>query len=299
MTTGGESMSGSGGSLAGKVIVVSGASRRLGRCYALALAQAGARVVALARTLGDGTNPQGTLREVEATAQARGLEVVARQCDLSDEMQVHAVVEAAANEFGGIDVVVNNAVAYANRINCREIPRSKWDEAFAVNVRAPYVLIDAAVPSMQIRGGGAIVNVTSLAAGKTGKGGGAHHGLLLYGLTKAALNRMTTWYAAELENSNIAVNAISPGDVSVYMRLVNGVGADETDEVVEGEQLDEAFWGDPVVWLAGVGPAEMTGEILHTYTFSEEWGPRPESPRQRSPIINQILGRDNLTARRR
>ena len=163
-----------------------------------------------------------------------------------------------------------------------------------MNVRAPYVLIDTALPHLQARGGGSIVNVTSLAAGKTGKGGGAHHGLLLYGVTKAALNRMTTWYAAELESSNIAVNAISPGDVSVYMRVVNGVGADETDEVVEGEQLDEAFWGDPVVWLVGARPSEMTGEILHTYTFGEGWGPRPETPPQRSPIIEQILGRDNL-----
>jgi NAD(P)-dependent dehydrogenase (short-subunit alcohol dehydrogenase family) len=116
-------------------------------------------------------------------------------------------------------------------------------------------------------------------------------------VTKAALNRMTTWYAAELESSNIAVNAISPGDVSVYMRVVNGVGADETDEVFEGEQLDEAFWGDPVVWLAGARPSEMTGEIVHTYTFGEAWGPRPETPPPRSPIIEQILGRDNLKAR--
>jgi NAD(P)-dependent dehydrogenase (short-subunit alcohol dehydrogenase family) len=287
-------MAGTGGDLDGKVIVVSGASRRLGRCYALALAQAGARVIALARTMGEDSTQVGTLREVEATARARGLEVVARRCDLGDEAQVRTVVEDAAQEYGGIDGIVNNAIAFANRRDCTGISRADWNEAFAVNVRAPYVLIDTALPHLRARGGGSIVNVTSLAAGKTGKGGGAHHGLLLYGVTKAALNRMTTWYAAELESSDIAVNAISPGDVSVYMRLVNGIAADDTDEVVEGEQLDEPFWGDPVVWLARVRPSEMTGEILHTYTFGEEWGPRPETPPQRSPIVEQILGRDNL-----
>jgi NAD(P)-dependent dehydrogenase (short-subunit alcohol dehydrogenase family) len=288
---------GSDGSLAEKVIVVSGASRRLGRCYTLALAGAGARVVALARTLGDDATKLGTLREVEATARARGLEVTTRQCDLRDELQVRAAVEDTARDFGGIDGIVNNAIAFTNRIDCAGISRVDWDEAFSVNVRAPYVLIDAALPHMHRRGGGSIVNVTSLSAGKTGKGGGAHHGLLLYGVTKAALNRMTTWYAAELESGGIAVNAISPGDASAYMRLVNGIGADVEREVVEGDQLDEAFWGDPVVWLAGVRPDEMTGEILHTYTFGEEWGPQPETPPQRSPLVQQILGRDNLKAR--
>jgi NAD(P)-dependent dehydrogenase (short-subunit alcohol dehydrogenase family) len=283
--------------LAGKVIVVSGASKRLGRCYALALARAGAQVVALARTLGDDPAQMGTLREVEATARAEGLQVAARRCDLEDEASIRDVVEQAAREFGGIDGIVNNAV-FADRIKSRGIARSHWDRAFGVNVRAPYVLIDTAAPHMEQRGGGSIINITSLAAGKTGKGGGAHRGLLLYGLTKAALNRMTSWYAAELEGGNIAVNAISPGDVSVYMRLVNGIDPETPDrEVVAGEQLDEAFWGDPVVWLAGARPAQVTGEILHTYTFGESWGPSRDRPPQWSPAIQRILGRDNLKSR--
>jgi NAD(P)-dependent dehydrogenase (short-subunit alcohol dehydrogenase family) len=279
------------------VIVVSGASRRLGRCYALALARAGAQVVALARTLGEDPAQFGTLREVEATARASGLQVAVRRCDLADEAQARQVVDGAAREFGGVDCVVNNAVAFAGRMECNGISRSDWDDAFAVNVRAAYVLIDTALPHMQARGGGSIINITSLSAGATGKGGGAHKGLLLYGLTKAALNRMTTWYAAELESSGIAVNAISPGDASAYMRLVNGIGADDSREVIEGQQPDEAFWGNPVVWLAGVRPDELTGEVLHTYTFGETWGPRPERPPQWSPAIEQIRGRDNLKAR--
>jgi NAD(P)-dependent dehydrogenase (short-subunit alcohol dehydrogenase family) len=287
-----------GGSLAGKVVVVSGASRRLGRCYALALASAGARVVALARTLGDDPSRLGTLREVEATARARGLDVTARRCDLTDEDSVRAVVDDVAKQFGGIDALVNNAVAHAVGRECRGIPPTVWEEAFDVNVRAPYLLIDNALPHLQARGGGSIVNVTSLAAGPTGKGGGAHQGLLLYGITKAALNRMTTWYAAELEDSGIAVNAISPGDVSVYMRVVNGFDPEARDrEVVAGEQLDAEFWGSPVVWLAGIRPADMTGQIVHTYTFRDSWGPPAQAPREWPPAIGAILGRDNLRPR--
>jgi NAD(P)-dependent dehydrogenase (short-subunit alcohol dehydrogenase family) len=283
--------------LAGKVAIVTGASKRLGRCYAMALARAGAQVVALARTLGDDPTRMGTLAEVAASAKAAGLKVAARRCDLADEAQVREAIASTVGEFGGVDAIVNNAVLFADRIETRDIPRDNWDVAFAVNVRAPYVLTDLARPVMEARGGGSIINITSLAAGKTGKGGGAHRGLLLYGLTKAALNRQTTWFAAELESANIAVNAISPGDVSVYMRLANGIDAEAPNkEVVAGEQLDEAFWGDPVVWLAGARPADVTGEILHTYTFGETWGPRYEKPPQRSPLLQQILGRDNLKA---
>jgi NAD(P)-dependent dehydrogenase (short-subunit alcohol dehydrogenase family) len=283
--------------LSGRVAIVTGASKRLGRCYALALASAGAQVIALARTLGDDPKALGTLVEVEESARARGHRVTAVQCDLADDEAVRKLVEAVGNEFGRIDIIVNNAVMFSTRMETTGISRSDWDTAFAVNVRAPYVLIDTALPFME-KHGGSIINITSLAAGQTGKGGGAHKGLLLYGLTKASLNRLTSWYAAELADANIAVNAISPGDVSVYMRLANGIPADESDDkIVEGEQVDERFWGDPVVWLASARVADLTGEVLHTYTFGETWGPKREIELAPSALIEKILGRDNLAGR--
>ncbi len=285
-------------SLAGKVVLVAGASKRLGRCYALSLARAGSRVAALARSMGDDPTVFGTLTEVEQTARNEGLDVTAMRCDLADEADIQRTVAQIVKTFGGIDGIVNNAVLFAERRECVGISAEDWNLAFAVNVRAPYLLIDAAIPHMTARGGGSIVNITSLSAGKTGKGGGAHQGLLLYGLTKAAMNRMTTWYAAELEDQGIAVNAISPGDVSVYMRLVNGIGANVPDRnVVAGEQLDEAFWGDPVVWLMAARPEAVTGEVLHTYTFRESWGPQGEAPIAWSPTIQKILRRNNLKPR--
>jgi citronellol/citronellal dehydrogenase len=285
-------------SLEGKVIVVSGASRRLGRCYALALARAGARVVGLARTVGNDPGKMGTLAEVEATARQAGHDVTASYCDLSDEDGIERVVDDVVRRFGGIDGLVNNAVSTVDRIDPLDVPQDVWEESFRVNVRAPYVLIARSVPHMIARGGGSIINITSLSAGTTGKGAGAHAGLLQYGVSKAALNRLTSYFAAELEEDNIAVNAISPGDASAYMRVVNDLGPEVPEQdVVAGEQLDEDFWGGPIVFLAGARPSDLTGQVLHTYTFGQSWGPRPATPPEWSPEIRGLLTRDNLRRR--
>jgi NAD(P)-dependent dehydrogenase (short-subunit alcohol dehydrogenase family) len=280
-----------------KVVIVSGASRRLGRCYAMALGKAGATVIALARTLGEDTAQPGSLLEVEASGRAAGYDIHAYRCDLTDEENIRAVVAAVAERFGGIDGIVNNAVDMSGSDDSLDISADAWNRAMQVNVRAPYLLIAQSHLHMVARGGGAIVNVTSLVAGPTGKGGGAHKGLALYGAAKAALNRLTTWFAAEFESDNIAVNAISPGDVSVYMRSVNGVDLKARgQEVVEGNQLDERFWGDPVVHLIAARPPEPTGQILHTYTYGETWGARHATPPDWSPEVLHLLGRDNLAA---
>jgi NAD(P)-dependent dehydrogenase (short-subunit alcohol dehydrogenase family) len=284
--------------LEGKVIVVSGASRRLGRCYALALAKAGARVVGLARTLGDDPEKMGTLAEVEATARKAGHEVTAYRCDLSDEAEIERVFEAVVGRFGGIDCLVNNAISTVDRMDCLNVPQDVWEEALRVNVRAPYVFMARSVPHMIARGGGSIVNITSLSAGTTGKGAGAHAGLLHYGVSKAALNRLTDYFAAEFEEDNIAVNAISPGDASAYMRLMNDVSPEVPErDVVAGKQLDDEFWGNPIVYLAGARPSDLTGQVLHTYTFGQTWGPSYATAQQWSPEIRSLLTRDNLRRR--
>ena len=173
-----------------------------------------------------------------------GHDVTASYCDLSDEDGIERVVDDVVRRFGGIDGLVNNAVSTVDRIDPLDVPRDVWEESFRVNVRAPYVLIARSVPHMIARGGGSIINVTSLAAGTTGKGAGAHAGLLQYGVSKAALNRLTSYFAAELEEDNIAVNAISPGDASAYMRVVNDLGPEVPEQdVVAGTQLDDRFLG--------------------------------------------------------
>jgi NAD(P)-dependent dehydrogenase (short-subunit alcohol dehydrogenase family) len=282
------------GSIEGKVVVVTGASRRLGRCYALSLAKAGATVVGLARTVGDDSEQIGTLAEVKAAARKAGNDITTIQCDLSHENEIEAAVDHVVREFGGIDGLVNNAIASVDRIDCLNVTQDVWEESLRVDVRAPYLLMARSVPHMVARGGGSIINLTSLSAGTTGKGSGAHAGLLHYGVSKAALNRLTTYFAAEFEEDNIAVNAISPGDASAYMRVMNNLGPEVPEhEVLGGHQLDEEFWGNPIVYLAGARPSDITGQIVHTYTFGQSWGPSYVTPPEWSPEIRGLLTHDN------
>jgi NAD(P)-dependent dehydrogenase (short-subunit alcohol dehydrogenase family) len=284
--------------LRGKVVIVTGASKRLGRCYALALAKKGAKVAALARSLGEDPEEIGTLAEVVATAAKAGGEVAAFRCDLGDETDIGRTVDAIVARFGGVDAVVNNAVAAVDRLDSMNVPQDIWEEQMRINVRAPYLLTVLAHPSMKARGGGSIINITSMAGSTTGRGGGAHLGLVHYGVSKAALNRLTTYFAAEFEPDGIAVNSLSPGDAAAYMRMVNGVDENAGEEhIASGQQLDERFWGDPVVYLAQARPGDVTGQNLHTYTFGESWGPLYETPPQWSPEVLKVLGRDNLSAR--
>lgn len=250
--------------LAGKVAIVSGASRGVGRAYALALAEAGARVMALARSAdGDPTVP-GTLAELVATGRAAGLDIAACRCDAGDETSIASAVEQTAGAFGGIDILVNNAVAAIHKFDALAVPAEEWDGTFRVNVRAPYAFMQAVIPQMIARGGGAIVNITSGAAGRTRPGMGAH-GYPAYAVTKAALERLTTYFAAEYAEAGIAVNAVSPGNVGYYTR--------------DGAEPDRAYWGPPIVHLAAQRPADgLSGEIVHTYEYGRSWGPSAERP---------------------
>lgn len=276
-------------SLEGKVIMVTGASKRVGRCYALALARAGAQVVAVARTQGVAGQP-GSLAEVAAAGAAAGLDITPWPCDLSDEGAIRTMITGLAARFGGVDAVVNNAVAPMSRIDCMDVPADVWDAQMRVNVRAPYLLTVLAAPLMTARGGGSIVNITSLSGSTPAKESGAHEGLVHYGVSKAGLNRLTSYFAIELAEANIAVNGLSPGNADAYLRAVNNIGDEGEQQVVAGQQLDETFWGDPLVWLAAARPADMSGQIVHTYGFGESWGPLRTAPTNWSPEISRIIG---------
>lgn len=250
--------------LDGRIAIVSGASRGVGRTYALALAEAGARVLALARSAeGDPAVP-GTLAELAATATARGLTIEPRACDVGDESSIASAVAHAAKRFGGVDILINNAVSAIRQFNALAVPPEEWDATFRVNVRAPYAFMRECIPHMIARGGGSIVNITSGAAGVTKPGMGAH-GFPAYAVTKAALERLTTYFAAEHAEAGIAVNAVSPGNVGYYTR--------------DDAEPDAAYWGDPMVHLAAQRPADgLTGRILHTYEYGRSWGPDGARP---------------------
>ncbi len=151
--------------LSGKVAIVTGSSRGIGKRTAIALARRGARLVVTARTVetSQGELP-GTIGQTVAEIESLGGEAIAVAADLSSEDDLKQVVGRAVDRFGGVDILVNNAavtVGYNWAAPLLEMPRADWLHHFAVNVHAPFTLAQLVVPSMESRGGGRILNVTT------------------------------------------------------------------------------------------------------------------------------------------
>lgn len=184
--------------LAGKVVVVTGASRGIGEAVALAFAASGARLLVASR------KAEG----VEAVAEkirAQGGEAVAVACHTGRAADVEALAARAKEAFGGVDVVVNNAATNPHFGPLLAAEESHWDKTFEVNVKGYVHTIRACLPSMRERGGGAVINVASVA------GLVPHSGLGVYGVSKAAVIMLTRTLAMELARENVRVNAIAPG----------------------------------------------------------------------------------------
>ena len=186
--------------LAGKVAIVTGAGGAgvggLGVVFANALAEAGA-MVAVSDVDGDAAARVG--RELTS----RGHRAIGIPADVTNDDDISSMVAAAATEFGGVDILVNNAGLARGKWNeGLALSREDWTTIFGVNTLAPLVCARACRATMASRGGGAIVNLASMAAyGESGA----------YSVTKLAVVGMTKVLAAELAADNIRVNAIAPG----------------------------------------------------------------------------------------
>jgi len=244
--------------MTGKVAVVTGASRGIGRAIAVALAQAGADVVCTARS----TEAQphkvlpGTIEETARQVQALGRRAVAIPVDVSKEEDVEAMARRVLAEFGRLDILVNNA-AVAAPGSFLEVPIRRWDLVLNVNLRGAYLCARAFLPSMIDRRGGSIINVSSYAAHTEGSWG------LAYSVSKAAMERLTTGLAAELSPSGVAVNALQ------IERYVTSEGF-----VYLSPGADYSTWdkpetvGDALLWLASREPS-FTGQILSLAAIEE------------------------------
>jgi NAD(P)-dependent dehydrogenase (short-subunit alcohol dehydrogenase family) len=206
--------------LTGKVAIVTGASRGIGRELAFTLAGLGASVVVAARTVEPRRRLPGTIGETLQAIEDAGGTAVAVACDVTNHDHLRRLVDTAVETYGRLDILVNNAAdTTGSAAALTEYPLDSWLRQYDTNVHAPFVLTGLAVPHMRKQGGGVIVNVTSgagdmveldLAENATGVKGGLGS-LVGYASTKAALNRMTQALAVELAPDGIAVVALDPG----------------------------------------------------------------------------------------
>jgi citronellol/citronellal dehydrogenase len=183
----------------GKVALVTGASRGVGAATALALARAGFAVACAARsTAAQPQRTPGTLDDVVGRITDEGGTAVAVPTDLSDADQVLAMVDTTVAELGRLDVLVNNAAV--TFVGDLDIPLHRHDLVMAINLQAPLLASRQAVPHLRAAGGGRILNVSSLAALEP------FPGLMSYGVSKMALERLTVDLARQLVADEIAVN---------------------------------------------------------------------------------------------
>ncbi len=238
--------------LQGKVAIVTGASRGIGKAIALALAKEGADIVATSRTTD--TNPvrlPGTVDKTAAAARALGRRAIGVGMDVSKDEDVEKMVQKTLDEFGRVDILVNNAgISFGGTV--LELPVKRWDLVMSVNLRGPYLCTKAVLPKMVEQRSGSILNISSGAAKSTGPG------RVSYGVSKAALDRFTVGLAAEVKEYNIAVNSID-----VDMRIAS------EGYVYINPGMDYSSWakpeicGEPAVYVLTRDPKIYTGKVVN------------------------------------
>lgn len=237
--------------LTGKVALVTGASRGLGRHFAATLAGAGADVVLLARD-------EGALQEVKAQLEAQGRRAAVAVADVRDPAGVEAAVGAAQQAFGRLDVLVNNAGVAATQAFMEQSP-AQWDAVVDVNLSGAATVARAAARVMAGAGGGSIVNVASILGLRPGGQ------LASYCAAKAGLIQLTRVMALELARHRIRVNALAPGYLATDLNRAffdSPAGQAMVKRIPQRrlgrlEELD-----GPLLLLASEAGAYMTGSVL-------------------------------------
>lgn len=240
-------------SLEGKVAVVTGASRGIGRAIALGFAEAGADVAVAARSAED-------LATVAKEIEAAGRKSVAVPTDVTDRAQIEALMDRAAGELGGLDILVNNAGGTRFMAPIVALRPEGWEKGIRLNLDSVFHATQLAAQRMVDAGGGSIIQISSV-AGIQGA-----QGLSFYSAAKGGVRLMSQAVAKELAGSNVRVNCISPGWVATDLNAAMRV--DEASDKFITDMIPMGRWGQveelvgAAIFLASDAASFVTGTTL-------------------------------------
>lgn len=184
--------------LEGKIAIITGSSKGIGNAIAKAFAECGATVIISSRK-------QDACEEVVNAFKDLGLKAIAIACHVGDDESRKNLIEKTINQCGGIDILVNNAASNPIYGPIEDAPINAFDKIMDINVKAPWDLANKCLNSMKSRGGGSVINISSIEGEHPG------YGLGLYSTSKAAISMLTKNQAKEWGRHGIRVNAICPG----------------------------------------------------------------------------------------
>ena len=239
--------------LQGKVSMVTGGTRGIGRATALAMADAGADVII------DYTHSssQPVADEVCELIRGKGVRCQAYQANIADENEVQQMVDAAIKEFGPISILVNNAGITRDK-SFIKMTRGMWDEVLGVNLNGPFNITHAVLPSMLELGWGRIINLASV-VGQTGNFGQAN-----YAVTKGGIIAFTMSLAREVARKGVTVNAVAPGFIETDMtKDVPAAALEQVKQMTPMGRLGKPEEvADVIVFLAGPHASYITGQDI-------------------------------------